>query len=107
MLVPNTQRVIIKPVPIKELKTSGLVISGQLTAGENLFYGKIIHPGSTKFKIDQGVFYSEYSAANLLDVRDLLEGTRPFSEVRDDGFVVVAEDDIMAYYDITEVPETA
>lgn len=100
MITPNIQRVIIKPIPIDQLKSSGLVIAGQLTAGENLLYGQIIHPGGTRFKKGQGVFYSEYSAANLLDAKAIIEGDRPFKEVRDEGHVVVAEDDIMAFYDV-------
>lgn len=99
MLVPNTYRVIIKPIPIDELKSSGVVIAGQLKAGENLFYGKIVHPGDTKFEKDQGVFYSEYSAANLFDVKPLMDGDKSFSDIQREGHVVVAQDDIMAYYD--------
>lgn len=100
MVVPNTNRVIIKPIEIEELGSSGLVVAGQLKAGENLFYGEIVHPGDTKFEKGQGVFYSEYSSANLFDVRPLIDGSKSFKEVREDGWVVVAEDDIMAFYDI-------
>ena len=101
MIVPNVNRVIVKPIPIKELKSSGLVIAGQLKAGENLFYGEILHAGTTKFKKGQEVFYSEYSAANLLDARGLLSGDANISDLKEDKhqMVVVAEDDIMAYYD--------
>ena len=99
MLAPNTHRIIIKPIPINELKASGLIIAGQLKAGENLFYGEIVHQGDTKFAKGQNVFYSEYSAANLFDVRELLTGGRSFADVQNDGFVVVAQDDVMAYYD--------
>jgi len=105
-VIPNTHRVIIKPFPIKELKSSGLVLPGQLTAGENLFYGEILHAGDTKFVKGQGVFYSEYSAANLIDVRPILNGDKSYTDMKDENFVVVAEDDIMAYYDATEVPTT-
>ena len=108
MLIPNIYRVIIKPLPIEELKASGDIIAGQLKAGENLFYGEIVHPGDTKFKEGQGVFYSEYSAATLLDVRQLQSGEKSFSELTKEGHVVVAQDDIMAYYDdTTEVSTTA
>lgn len=107
MIVPNTHRVIIKPIPIDELKASGLVIAGQLKAGENLFYGEIVHPGDTAFKTGQGVFYSEYSAANLFDVRPILDGTKSFGEIQKEGHVVVAADDVMAYYDATAVSSSA
>jgi co-chaperonin GroES (HSP10) len=103
MIIPNTHRVIIKPIPIEQLKSSGLVLAGQLKAGENLFYGKVVHPGDTKFKEGQEVFYSEYSAANLFDVKPLIEGTKSFADMKDEGYVVVASDDVMAYYDTSEV----
>lgn len=106
MIVPNTQRVIIKPIIIDEIKSSGLVIAGQLKAGENLFYGEIIHPGDTKFKEGQAVFYSEYSAASLIDYRSVVDGSKTFSQVSKEGLVVVAEDDILAY-DVSEIPETS
>lgn len=99
MIVPNIERVIIRPVVVDELKGSGIVLAGQLKAGENLFYGEILHPGDTKFKKGQGVFYSEYSAANLLDLRACASGERKLSELQKEGAVVVAEDDIMAFYD--------
>lgn len=106
-MVPNTNRVIIKPQPIKELKSSGIILPGQMKVGENLFFGRIEHPGDTKFKKGQEVFYSEYSAAALVDVRSYLSGEKTFAEVSEEGFVVVAEDDIMAYYDDPKVSRTA
>lgn len=107
VVIPNTHRVIIKPFPISELKSSGLILPGQLTAGENLFYGEILHPGNTKFVKGQGVFYSEYSAANLIDVKPILEGNKSYTDMKDENYVVVAEDDIMAYYDASEISTTA
>ena len=100
-MIPNTHRVIIKPIEISELKSSGLIIAGQLKAGENLFYGLIEHPGDTKFAKGQGVFYSEYSAAALIDAKAILSGEKDYSDLSRESFVVVAEDDIMAYYDDT------
>lgn len=105
-MVPNTHRVIIKPLPIKELKSSGIILPGQMKVGENLFFGTIEHPGDTKFKKGQEVFYSEYSAAALVDVRSYLSGDKSFAEISDEGFVVVAEDDIMAYYDDSKISGT-
>jgi len=107
MVIPNTDRVIIKPIHIEELTSSGIIIAGQLKAGENLFYGEIVHQGDTKFEKGQGVFYSEYSAANVFDVRDIISGKKTFSEIQKDGWVVVAQDDIMAYYDHSTISKTA
>ena len=107
MLVPNRGRVLIRPVLIDELKSSGIVVAGQLKAGENLLYGTISAVATdSAFVIGQRVFYSEYSAANLIDYRPVADGSKKFSEVQKEGLVVVAEDDIMAY-DPTEVSETA
>lgn len=106
-MIPNVQRVLIKPVPIKDLQTAGgIVLPGQLKVGENLLYGEIYHPGTTKFHKGQGVFYSEYSAAAILDVKPVLNGDVSHLNSKEDGLVVVAEDDIMAYYDDSEIPTT-
>lgn len=109
MLVPNLYRTIIKPIPIKDLQTSsGLVIPGQLKTGENLFLGEIVSAGKVKdkdgrlvdnatFTKGQKVFYSEYSAASLIDIKPILEADVDYS--KKEQYVVVAMDDIMAYYD--------
>lgn len=103
MIVPNTERVLIKRVNREEDKQSGLLIPGQLKAGENLFYGEIIHPGQTKFKKGQHVYYSEYSAASLIDVGSVLAGKLTLGQSMNEKHIyyVVAEDDIMAYEEIT------
>jgi len=106
MLKPNIDRVIIKPIHIEELTSSGIIIAGQLKAGENLLYGEIVDAGDTKFKQGQGVFYSEYSAANVFDVAEIISGGKTFSQIKEDNWVVVAQDDIMAYYDDKQVPKT-
>lgn len=97
MIVPNTHRVIIKPIKIKST-ASGLVLGGDqgMKAGENLLFGEIIHPGDTKFVKGQKVFYSGYSASAITDVQKMNEGISALAE----GLVIVAQDDIMAYYDL-------
>lgn len=105
MIVPNTQRVLIKPISIEQLKDSGIIIPGQLKAGENLLFGKVVHGGDTKFHQDQEVYYSEYSAARVFDYKSLSDGTRSLGDVKKEELVVVAADDVMAY-DTVEVPKT-
>lgn len=102
-MIPNTNRVIIKPIPINDLKSSGIVLPGNLVVGENLLFGEIFHPGDTTFKKGQYVFYSEYSAASILDAKSLMEGTLSMSKASEGGLVVVAQDDVMAYYDASEI----
>lgn len=106
-MIPNINRVIIKPIPINDLKSSGIVLPGNLVVGENLLFGQIHHPGDTSFKKGQYVFYSEYSAASILDAKALMEGTLSMSKASENGLVVVASDDVMAYYDDSEIPTTA
>lgn len=105
-MIPNANRVIVKPIPINDLKSSGIVLPGNLVVGENLLFGKIFHPGDTKFVKGQYVFYSEYSAASILDAKSLLEGTLSMSKATEGGLVVVAQDDVMAYYDASEISTT-
>ena len=96
MIVPNSGRVIIKRLKISDqIKTSGVLVPGQLKAGENLFIGEIVHPGDTKFKIGQVVYYSEYSAAALYD----LNKDKTLSESMSEPFYIVSNDDIMASQD--------
>lgn len=98
MIVPNIQRVLIKRINREEDKNSGLIVPGQLKAGENLFYGEVIHPGTTKFKKGQHVYYSEYSAASLIDVGSVFAKKFTMGEAmaQKNIYYVVAEDDIMA-----------
>lgn len=96
MIVPNDKRVIVKRLKVSDrIKSTGVLAAGQLKAGENLFVGEIAHPGSTKFKKGQVVYYSEYSAAALYDLRE----DKTLSEAMKEPFFVVAEDDVMAYDD--------
>ncbi len=105
MFIPNTYRVIIKPIQTREITSSGVILGGQLKSGENLLYGEVVHPGDTKFEKGQKVFYSEYSAASLVDARSLHDGSRTYTDVKDDNYVVVSQDDIMAYYDSDSISE--
>lgn len=99
MIVPNTQRVLVKRVNREEDKRSGLIIPGQLKAGENLFYGEVVHPGDTKFKKGQHIYYSEYSAATLIDVGSVFKNKITMGQAINEKnvYYIVAEDDIMAY----------
>jgi len=78
MLTPNTDRILIKQVA-DESGNPHLV-------GENLNYGEVVHPGDTKFKVGQRVFYSIYSAATIHDPKD-----------DKNVLYIVAQDDVMAY----------
>lgn len=80
MLVPNVDRVLIKPLEASE---------GQvMQAGEYLFLGEIVHAGDTRFKVGQRVYYSNYSASLIKDFTQNID------------LFVIAQDDIMAYEEI-------
>lgn len=98
MIKPNIQRVLIRPIKLEGITTSeGIVLPGQQKAGENLLYGYIVDAGdSGRFEKNQEVFYSEYSAAAFVDAREMLQGK---STLRENPFLIVAEDDVMAYYE--------
>lgn len=97
MLTPNAERVIIKRFSNDDVKTSGILQPGQLKAGENLFVGEVIHPGTTKFSKGQVVYYSEFSASKLVDLSRALKKEETMTEAAKRELFVVAEDDIMAY----------
>lgn len=96
MITPNIERVILKRIDNDET-SSGIILPGQLKAGENLYAGRIVHPGSTSFTHDQVVYYSEYSASAIIPVGDYLAGTKSMGESMQEQLYVVAADDIMAY----------
>ena len=101
MICPKSHRVLISRISNEDVKNAnGIVLPGQLKAGENLFVGNIVHPGDTKFTKDQIVYYSEYSASSVTDMSKVLtkEGTRAEAKT----YYVVAEDDIMAYEEPTK-----
>lgn len=116
MIIPNADRVLIKVLKAPE-KSNGIIIAGQLKAGENLFLGEVIRVAEpyknlkgeevvSRFKPGQKVYYSEYSAAAITDIMDVITGKETIGEnaskKEEKTFMVVAEDDIMAY-DKTEV----
>ena len=100
-LVPSADRVIVRYVNLGNALNAqqNILIPGQLKAGENLLMGEVVHPGTTKFKVGQLVYYSEYSASAVINMGSLKRGEESYTEaVRDENkFIVVAEDDIMAY----------
>ena len=100
MVTPNTGRVLLKRINTDRTMDSGLIMPGQLKAGENLFVGEVVHPGTTDFVIGQVVYFSEYSAASLKDMGKLFRKEKTIGEMSsDEAMFVVAEDDIMAYED--------
>lgn len=99
MIVPNKGRVLIKPVNISNLK-SGIILSEEVNAGDNLLYGEVVHAGTTDFKKGQRVMYSQYSATALVDAKAIEEGDITLAEAKKQALVVLAQDDVMAYYDV-------
>ena len=98
MLVPNTNRVLLKRLTSEKIESS-ILMPGQLKAGENLFVGEIVHPGTSIFSKGQLVYYSEYSAAKLLDIGAAIRKEKSLGDVTNEKetLYIVAEDDIMAY----------
>ncbi len=95
-IIPNTERVLIKLLQSARSLTP-ILMPGQLKAGENLHCGEIFHPGDTKFKKGQIVYYSEYSAAAVMNIGSVLRKEQSLGGAMKDRIYVVAADDIMAY----------
>ena len=96
-IIPNIERVLIRLVEASR-EITPVLIPGQLKAGENLHCGEIVHPGNTKFKKGQIVYYSEYSASALINFGSVLRGEQGLGEaISGEKYYVVAADDIMAY----------
>lgn len=95
-IVPNVERVILRLVQTTRAM-SPILMPGQLKAGEALYTGEIVHPGNTKFKKGQIVYYSEYSAARLSNVGSVLREEQTLGSVFKTDYFVVAADDIMAF----------
>jgi len=96
-IIPNTERVLVRLLQAIPTENAPVLIPGQLKAGENLLCGAIIHPGTTKFKKNQVVYYSEYSAAAVANIGAVLRGESTMGEAIQEKLYVVAVDDIMAY----------
>ena len=97
MIIPNAGRVLIKRIGTENFNTP-IIAPGQLKAGENLYYGEIVHAGDTTFTKGQHVYYSEFSAAAIQQLGDVETGKKTLGEAMSSGNVlfVVANDDIMA-----------
>lgn len=95
-IVPGEERVIISLIKASR-EISPILMPGQLKAGEALYCGEIIHPGSTSFKKGQVVYYSEYSAAKLINMGSVLRKEQSLGDALRDECFVVAADDVMAY----------
>jgi co-chaperonin GroES (HSP10) len=97
MLVPNKDRLIVKRLKHDE-NQNGIILPGQLKAGDNLFAGQVMHAGETRFVLGQVVYYSEYSAASIMPVAGVLSGEVSLGQLMtSEPLFVVCEDDVMAY----------
>jgi len=108
MLIPNTERIIVKRLKLPEASSAIILTeSGRVTAGENLFYGEVVHPGTTKFKKGQRVYYSEFSAAQMFDLGGVFKGEESRTDAmhKDRALYVVPADDVLAYddYDFSQI----
>lgn len=103
MIKPNADRVLVEGVNYESLQKQSIIQShmpGQVVAGEKLFIGRVVDPGTSDFKEGQFIYYSEFSAASVTDMREVLLGNQSVSEAttaKDNKFFIVSEDDIMGY----------
>lgn len=111
MLTPNVDRVLVKKVKSELMQDENILLPGQLKVGENLFAGEVVHAGDSNLKVGQLVFYSEFSAARIIDMGRVFRGECTIDEViKEDNLIyVVAKDDIMAQddYDFGTLPKAA
>ena len=54
----------------------------------------------TEFKKGQKVMYSQYSATALVDAKAVVEDELSIADAKKAALVVLAQDDVMAYYDV-------
>ena len=94
-IIPNTYRILVRRIEVPQV--SHILTPGQLKAGENLLAGIVIHPGDSKFKKGQLVYYSEYSASAVFDIGAVLRGEKEYGEVLQDKLYIVAKEDVMAF----------
>lgn len=87
MIIPGENRVVVKFLNRKDVERGGIIIPGKLVVEENLLFGQIENKGTTKYHNKDLVFYSQYSATTVRDGKGY-------------PFHVVAEDDIMAVYQL-------
>lgn len=99
MIVPNEGRVIVELIKEKQ----GQIFmpgSDNAKAGENLYIGRIVAPGTSVFKKGQIVMFMEYSMASFYkDYPRLEKESVLVSEQNDPAnrWYVLAADDIMTY----------
>lgn len=101
MIVPNDDRVLVKQIKNERIQEN-ILMPGQLKVGENLYAGEIVHTGNDdRLRIGQLVYFSEFSAASIIDVSKVLSGELTMNEAMEDDrlLYVLGFDDIMAYDD--------
>lgn len=101
MIKPNIDRVLIKKVKSELMQDENILLPGQLKVGENLFAGEVVDAGDSILRVGQLVYYSEFSAARVIDMGRVLRGEMTIDEVikEDNLLYIVAKDDIMAMDD--------
>jgi co-chaperonin GroES (HSP10) len=111
MLKPNIDRLLVKKVKSELLQDENILLPGQLKVGENLFAGEVVDPGDSGLRIGQLVFYSEFSAARIIDMGRVFRGECTIDEViKEDNLIyVIAKDDVMATddYDFGTISKAA
>lgn len=101
MLVPNDGRIIVELIKGQE----GQIVLPDRDAskiGENAQIGKVVHCGASKFKNDQLVVFSEYSAVGVhKDFKGFLAGEVSLTDIitakPEDMHFIIAEMDVMAF----------
>lgn len=101
MIKPNIDRVLVKKVKSELMQDENILLPGQLKVGENLFAGEVVDAGDSNLRIGQLVYYSEFSAARIIDMGKVLRSEMTIDEVikEDNLLYIVAKDDIMAFDD--------
>lgn len=101
MIKPNIDRVLIKKVKSELMQDENILLPGQLKVGENLFAGEVVDAGDSDLRVGQLVYYSEFSAARVIDMGRVLRGEMTIDQVikEDNLLYIVAKDDIMAFDD--------
>lgn len=107
MIKPNIDRVLIKKVKSELMQDENILLPGQLKVGENLFAGEVVDAGDSDLRVGQLVYYSEFSAARVIDMGRVLRNELTIDEVikEDNLLYIVAKDDIMAFddYDFKQI----
>lgn len=107
MIKPNIDRVLIKKVKSELMQDENILLPGQLKVGENLYAGEVVDAGDSDLRVGQLVYYSEFSAARVIDMGKVLRTEMTIDEVikQDNLLYIVAKDDIMAFddYDFKQI----